>query len=399
MAVGDEWLTAPDEWSTAFRQGMMHWDEVSPGDQTHSRVLGYPKLSQMLLQQNAPNWVARSYVGMVGEFGQGMSDHILITRMQNAYTEKWRVVGEFEDLPHTKLGFTRFSGRVQERGIAIPLTERTTIFSTFAIESIVKTYLSDIVRNSIDRDIFEEAIFWTDFVFYKTTGGLQVIKGQATGDAQSRISNTPRTFYAETNPVTVPLINFVSALGSSSPAPIVANDILRVREELIKRRMKGIITTVICNSKFERDLLSDPDLALFFAYQRAEAISRNELGVIRGFQFVVDDTGVLDELLDSINNRPNPADPAQDINATPFRSIAIFIAQDGYRELVALPETVRVDLQPSFQRFMRIGAITYSGYLPLWLYADNKAYEDPSNPPTSLPERVRRSAGIVMLGG
>ncbi len=393
MAVGDNWLVGPEDWSLALKNIFLRW-----GAQDNA-LLGYPKLSREVLRINAPNWIARRYVGATADFTRGASDHILITRLKNAYTEEWaKLTDEFEDLPHFRLGVNRLSIGVSEYGGAIPITERLVHFSTFNIEQIARTYLSDFTRNSIDRQIWKEAFLWADFTFVKTVNGLEVIKGKAVGSPQNRVSGTSKQFFIHpsASPVTVNMVDFNVDISTTNASTVKGEDLLHIRAELIRRRMRGTIVAVICNTHFERELLLDANLQQFFAFSRPTAIGGAEIGSVYSFEFIVDDTGILDEVLNAINNYPTPGTQAP----TPlnFKSIAVFIGSDGFREAVAVPETVRSDVPVSFGRFNRIGVITYRGESPIWFYSDDASYQDPSTG-QPLPEHIRRPAGFVVVGG
>lgn len=389
MAVGDHWLVGPEDWSGTMKNLFLRW-----GAQDNN-VLGYPKLSREMIELQAPNWIARRYIGTVADFTRGASDYIIITRRKNAYTEEMQKLSdEFKEVPTFRMGWTRFSVRVDEWGISYQLTERLVHFSTFNVEQIVRTYLSDVVRGSIDRMIWKDAYLWTDFVFVKTNT-LKVVAGKAVGDPQSRIAGTPKQFSTDVNPITINMVDFNTDV-SGAPSPITAQDLLAIRAELIRRRMRQGITAVICNEVFERELLTDPNLQTFFAFARPTAIGGAELGSVYSFEVIVDDTGILDETLNAINTYPTPGVQA----GTPksFRAIAVFIGADGYREAVALAETVRSDVPVSFGRFNRIGAITYRSQQPIWFYSDPYAYQDPTTG-QPLPEYVRRPAGFVVVAG
>ncbi|MEO0251724.1 MAG: phage major capsid protein, partial [candidate division WOR-3 bacterium] len=381
MPVGDNWLVGPEDWSTGMKDTFLRWGAPD------NAIMGYPKLSKEILEVNRPNWRVRQYVGSVNDFSRGASDYILITRFKNAYTEEWQELSdEFSDVPQIRMGWTRFSARVKEYGVAIPITERLTHFSTFNVEQIARTYLSDIVRNSIDRQIFKNAVLWADFVVAITEAGVEKVKGKAVGDPQSRVANMPKSF-SGSDPsapaITINLVNFVGDFQFKTPGrkprPIQAQHLLEIRAELIRRRMRARTNALLCNTVFEQELLRDTNLQTFFAFARSSAVATADLGPVYSFEVVVDDTGILDEVVDSINALPNPADPTVSLTGDEqVRGIAILFGEDGFRELIALPETVRTDVPVSFGRFNRIGAITYRGETPMWFYSDTEAYRNPT---------------------
>jgi len=396
--MANQWLYGPEGWDAPFRNEFIQWG------QQDNRVLGYPKLSQELFERAAPTYLYRAVVGGVTDFTRGNADYILFNKLQNAYTEVWKSnVGEFEDFPHFRMGWARSSIKVDERGIAIKLTERERLFARENVESIVRNYLSQVVARSIEVNILDNAILWTDIVFVKTDEGVEKIRGKAIGDRQTRAdaTATSKTFFQEAGApysFSVPLL-FQSDYDSPT-RPLEVQDLLEVQAEFIRRRMKARTNYVIMNITAFNQLFRDPFFQNVIAYSRPERLENGELGTLFGFTFLVDNSGELENVLEVLNanlklsgGTKQPADDDKKIN-----SIVIFVGQDGYREAVALPETVATDIPVSVGRFTRLVARTYRGEQPMWFYADPQLAIDPTTG-GSLPEDRRVSSGIILLGG
>jgi len=392
------WLYGPDGWDASFRGTFLQW-----GSPEHN-VLGYPKLSQELLERSAPEYVYRACVNAVTDFTRGNADYILFNKLKNAYTERWKSLGEFEDLPPFKMGWARSSIKVEERGISINMTEREQIFSRENIESIVRRYLSQVVARSIDVDILENALLWTDIVAVKTTAGLRFIKGKAIGDPTTRQATgvTSKTFFAEAgapHSFSVPIIFQTDWTGNTDR--IGVNDFRYIHSEFVQRRMKARTNYVIMNVKAFNDLFEDPFFQTIVSRTRPERFERGELGEMWGFTFIIDNSGELERIIEVINNTlsydagDGSKDPAS--SGKEIGSIVFFIAEDGYREAIALPETVATDVPVSFGRYTRLGARTYRGEQPMWFYADPNLAVDP-NTGGPLPDNRRVSSGIVLIG-
>lgn len=344
-------------------------------------VLGYPKLSKELLKKVAPNWVFRRYINKVTDFTRGQHDHIIFNRMTSGYSETWQELGEYDAVPNIQVRFKRFSIKVKEYGVAIPYTERVELFSQFDVENIIRQYLGDITSGSIDKQIVNQAIRYCDIVAKKTSGGgLVFVEGKGVG--------VSKTFASETQPITVDPVS----VAGDTPAYITVQDILAVKAEMIRRRMILQTASVIINTTLFQRLFQDDLFKQVIAFSRAERFEQGELGSIMGFKFIVDNTGYLDNILhgetptdSNCVNKGFTASPG-DEPSEPYNSIAVFLASDGIREAIALPETVRTDLPLELGRFTRVGVITYRGESPLWFTSDTDV-----TPP-------RPSGGIILIG-
>jgi len=326
--------------------------------------LAYPQLSRELLRRAKPDWIYRKYVNKVTDYGRGQGEYILFNRFLNDYRERWTVLNEFDAVPNHNISVKRFSIRVAEKGGAFPLTERLQLMATFDPKAIIDQYLRDYTTSNIDQDILFNSLVYSDIWVKKTTGGLVIEEGKGLTD---------KTFATDSGaPISVTAVNVTSDTADD----ITVRDILRIKSEMIRRRMMKHSSAVIVNTTFVEKVFADTSFFQIVAYSRPERFEEGELGTVFGFRFVVDNTGYLENVLDQINgNSPRK-----------FNTIAIFLAEDGHREAIALPEEVRTDTPLELGRFTRVGVITYRGESPIWFSAD-----------TDVPA-PRPSGGIVLIG-
>jgi len=326
--------------------------------------LAYPELSRELLKRNKPDWIFRRYINKVTDYGRGQGEYILFNRFLNDYRERWEVLDEFEAVPNRNINVKRFSIKVEERGIAFPLTERLQLMATFDPKAIIDQYLRDIVVANIDQDILFNSLVYSDIWAVKTTTALDIREG---------VGLTAKTFASESGaPINVTAVS----VAGDTPDDITVRDILKIKTEMIRRRMIKHSSAVIVNTTFVEKVFADTSFWQIVAFSAPQRFEDGELGTIFGFRFIVDNTGYLETVLDNINgNSPRK-----------FNTIAMFLAEDGHREAIALPENIRSDQPLELGRFTRVGVITYRGESPIWFSAD-------SDIPAPRP-----SGGIVLLG-
>ena len=350
-----------------------HFDEFTRfSEPTAGGLFAYPELSKELLVRAKPDWIFRRYVNKVADFTRGRGEYILFDRITSAWKEviegstplKDVVLDEDSPVPNINLKVKRFSIKIYETGFAMPMTEKVQLMARFDVKSLIDQYLRDTTVATIDAKLVWNAIARIDIVAKKTASGLQVVEGVALKGG---------TLATESGfPINITQLN-VSADTSDT---ITIQDVLSIKAEMIKRRMRQHSSAVICNPKFFLSVFQDTQFMQIVAFSRPERFEQGELGSVFGFTFIVDNTEYLDKLLTEI--------PGNDEGK--YNSIAVFLADDGIREAIALPEEVRTDVPIELGRFQRMGVITYRGESPLWFASD--------------PDNVspKQGAGIVLIG-
>jgi len=356
------------------------WDYVSAntgeftqyGVATKGGLFAYPQLSKELLQRAKPDWVFRRYINKVTDFSKGKGEYILFNRLTSSYNEiisgttplKDVVLNEFDPVPNVNISVKRFSIKVSEWGVGMPLTERLQVMATYDAKAVVDMYLRNLVVGTIDAKIVWNAIGLVDIIAKKTSTSLSIIEG--TGLKGGTVAS--ESGY----PITVSALDVTGDTAGN----ITIQDILTVKAEMIKRRMKQHSSSVICNTTFFQSVFADTSFMQIVAYSRPERMEQGELGSIFGFRFVVDNSGFLDKILSEVTGNSTGI----------YKSIAVFLGDDGIREAIALPEEIRSDTPLELGRFTRIGAVTYRGESPTWFTADAD-----NAPP-------KQGAGIVLIG-
>jgi hypothetical protein len=363
------------------------WDYISGNFTEFTRfsaptaggLFAYPDLSKELLVRAKPDWIFRRYINKVADFTRGKGDYILFDRLTSAWKEVLEGQGstpplkdiqlaENDPVPNINIGVKRFSIKVYETAFAMPMTERVQLMARYDVKSIIDQYLRDLTVATIDAKIVWEAIGKIDLVAKKTSTGLTIIEGQA---IKGGTVATESGFPISVGQLSIPAAETAGAL--------TIQDVLTIKAEMIKRRMRQHAAAVICNVNFFLSIFQDTSFMQIVAFSRPERFEKGELGSVFGFVFIVDNSEFLDKLLTEIPG--NVTSSGQKYN-----SIAVFLADDGIREAIALPEEVRTDVPLELGRFQRIGMVTYRGQSPLWFASD----PDNVNP--------KQGAGFILIG-
>lgn len=353
-------------WSSTTTPAVASFDDANFFSfTTEGQPISRAELSKTILKKVLPEAMFRRYVSKITDFGQGKSDHILMTKkLTHDYSEVWSTVAEFDPLPLGTMNYCRYDIAVEERGKQFPFTERVKLFSNYDIEAEIREQAGNSIIASIERDLLMNAFIYLDVL------GICDANDAITVSTGKSLAPT-RSFGVNSTTITVQQATVDPATGSiegTVPAPLTMKHVLNFAQALSALNTPSYTGNgfgdylVIVNAQARNRLLTDET---FFTattrFQDKERIYEGYIGTFYGQEFVEDKGKWIDRLVYNLNP------------AYRGKAICIFLGKDAIKEAIVKPEQILPLQKADFGRFMSYAIQTYRGEAPIWFSSEGQA--------------------------